>query len=84
MVGEVFGVLALANRDPDSGNQDVRNLATALLRNFERFFTFPEKDGVEPTNNPAERALRCAVQWRKTSFGSRSADEKWQSRGCSR
>src|ERR1019366_1215123 len=29
-------------------------------------------EGVEPTNNAAERALRCAVQWRKTSFGSRS------------
>src|SRR4051794_38494830 len=24
------------------------------------------------TNNAAERALRCAVQWRKISFGSRS------------
>jgi len=28
---------------------------------------------VEPTNNSAERALRCAVQWRKITFGSRSA-----------
>jgi hypothetical protein len=28
---------------------------------------------VEPTNNAAERALRIAVQWRKTSFGNRSA-----------
>ena len=27
---------------------------------------------MEPTNNVAERALRCAVQWRKISFGSRS------------
>ncbi len=64
---------ALANRYLDSDDKDVRNLATALLLNFERFFTFLEKDGVEPTNNSAERALRCAVQWRKTSFGSRSA-----------
>ena len=65
---------ALANRHLDSDDKDVRNLATALLMNFERFFTFLEKEGVEPTNNSAERALRCAVQWRKTSFGSRSAE----------
>lgn len=64
---------ALASRYLDSDDKDVRNLATALLTNFERFFTFLEKDGVEPTNNSVERALRCAVQWRKTSFGSRSA-----------
>jgi len=56
----------------DSADKDVRNLATALCLHFERFFTFLEKDGVEPTNNIAERALRCAVQWRKISFGSRS------------
>lgn len=50
------------------------NLATALFLHFERCFTFLRCDGVEPTNNSAERALRRAVQWRKTSFGSRSAE----------
>ena len=64
---------ALANRYAESGDKDVRNLALALLKHFERFFAFLRNDGVEPTNNAAERALRCAVQWRKTSFGSRSA-----------
>jgi transposase len=29
-------------------------------------------EGVEPTNNVAERALRPAVLWRKGSFGSNS------------
>jgi transposase len=29
-------------------------------------------EGVEPTNNGAERALRPAVLWRKGSFGSES------------
>jgi transposase len=29
-------------------------------------------DGVEPTNNAAERALRPAVVWRKLCFGSQS------------
>jgi transposase len=32
------------------------------------------EDGVEPTNNAAERALRTAVQWRKIMFGTRSAE----------
>ncbi len=31
-------------------------------------------EGVEPTNNAAERALRPAVLWRKGSFGSRSEE----------
>jgi hypothetical protein len=64
---------ALANRFVDSSDKDVRNLALALLRHFEKFFAFLRNEGVEPTNNSAERALRCAVQWRKVSFGSRSA-----------
>ena len=65
---------ALADSYIDCGDKDVRNLATALLAHFERFFTFLDKEGVEPTNNAAERALRCAVQWRKISFGSRSPE----------
>jgi len=31
-----------------------------------------DEDGVEPTNNVAERALRPAVLWRKGSFGTQS------------
>ena len=31
-------------------------------------------EGVEPTNNGAERALRPVVLWRKGSFGSDSGD----------
>jgi transposase len=64
---------ALGERYLDSSDKDVRNLATALFVHCEEFFVFIEQDGVEPTNNSVERALRCAVQWRKTSFGSRSA-----------
>jgi len=64
---------ALADRYLDSRDKDVANLALALLLHFEKFFAFLRNEGVEPTNNVAERALRCAVQWRKISFGSRSA-----------
>jgi len=63
---------ALAARYVDSRDKDVRNLALALMKHFEKFFAFLRNEGVEPTNNSAERALRCAVQWRKISFGSRS------------
>ena len=56
----------------DSHDRDVANLANAFGEHLERLFTFVEEPGVEPTNNKAERALRRAVQWRKTSFGNRS------------
>ena len=35
-------------------------------------WTFARVEGVEPTNNVSERALRPAVLWRKGSFGSDS------------
>ena len=35
-------------------------------------WTFARVEGVEPTNNAAERALRHAVVWRKTSHGTES------------
>ena len=44
---------------------------------FERrhyLFTFVDTEGVEPTNNAAERAIRPAVLWRKGSFGTDSSD----------
>ena len=44
-----------------------------LLEIEEALWTFAYVEGVEPTNNAAERALRTAVIWRKKSFGSRSA-----------
>ena len=44
-----------------------------LLRIEASLWTFARSGGVEPTNNAAERALRHAVQWRKTSYGTDSA-----------
>ena len=67
-------LFALAHRHVTSRDKDVRNLATALFVHHHKFFVFVHHDGVEPTNNRAERALRSAVQWRKTMFGNRSAD----------
>lgn len=45
-----------------------------LLDCWSALWTFARVDGVEPTNNAAERALRPAVLWRKGSFGTQSAD----------
>jgi len=45
-----------------------------LLDSWPALWTFTRVDGVEPTNNAAERALRPAVLWRKGSFGTRSDD----------
>jgi len=44
-----------------------------LTKWWPALWTFAQVDGVEPTNNVAERALRPAVLWRKGSFGSDSA-----------
>ena len=50
--------------------------AAALCRQLQKWWpalwTFARVEGVEPTNNGAERALRPAVLWRKGSFGADS------------
>jgi len=43
-----------------------------FLANWQHLFNFLKYDGVQPTNNAAERAIRPAVQWRKICFGSQS------------
>ncbi len=49
-------------------------LCANLLDCWPALWTFAYIDGVEPTNNAAERALRPAVLWRKGSFGTQSDD----------
>lgn len=65
---------ALGRRYVNAADHDVGNLARALFVHHPHFFTFVHEEGVEPTNNAAERALRTAVQWRKIMFGNRSED----------
>jgi transposase len=48
-------------------------MANDLTKLEPAMWTFADHDGVEPTNNLAERDLRAAVIWRKTSFGTDSA-----------
>lgn len=49
-----------------------RNLGKNLLNCFSTLWVFLYEEGVEPTNNLAERGLRPAVIWRKISGGSQS------------
>jgi transposase len=44
-----------------------------LLKLEAALWLFIRAEDVEPTNNAAERAIRPAVIWRRTSFGSDSA-----------
>ena len=43
-----------------------------LLKHKSALWNFVDQEGVEPTNNAAEQALRRGVLWRKRSFGSQS------------
>jgi transposase len=49
------------------------NIVKELLEHIDNLWTFVDVEGVEPTNNAAEQALRHAVIWRKLSFGTQSA-----------
>jgi len=51
----------------------ISGLSRELLTLWEGLWVFVTTEGVEPTNNAAERALRPAVLWRKGCFGTRSA-----------
>jgi len=44
-------------------------MAREILKLESAMWTFVQVPGVEPTNNFAERTIRHAVMWRKTSFG---------------
>jgi transposase len=44
-----------------------------ILKRREALWTFVHLEGIDPTNNASERAIRPAVLWRKGSFGTHSA-----------
>ena len=55
-----------------------RNLKTAgtcrnILSGSVALWRFLETEGIEPTNNLAERVIRTLAIWRKTSFGTQSS-----------
>lgn len=54
------------------GNKKLATTCTDLRRQWPELWRFVDEEGVEPTNNEAERQLRPAVILRKLSAGTRS------------
>ena len=63
----------LLRRGQESPDRKAAGLCRELRKWWPALWTFGQREGVEPTNNVSERALRPAVLWRKGSFGSDSA-----------
>ncbi len=65
-------VEALLAKGQVCGHSKTEGTCKAILKLKKALWTFVRVEGVEPTNNVAERAVRDAVLWRKTSFGCHS------------
>jgi transposase len=62
----------LLRRGQESPDRQAAGLCRELTKWWAALWTFARVEGVEPTNNGAEWALRPAVLWRKGSFGADS------------
>ena len=62
----------MESRLRESADRKLQALGRDLWLNWDALWNFLYVEGVEPTNNDAERALRPAVLWRKGSFGTQS------------
>src|SRR5262249_61772080 len=62
----------LLRRGEESPDRKAGALCRELTKWWPALWTFARVEGVEPTNNASERALRPAVLWRKGSFGADS------------
>lgn len=60
------------HRDHDT--EKIRHLAREILNDWPAIVAFVTQDGLPPTNNEAERALRLAVIARRLSFGTRTEE----------
>jgi len=56
----------------EADKTDAGRLARQLIREIDNLWVFLDHEGLEPTNNRAERALRFGVLWRKRSLGTQS------------
>jgi transposase len=62
----------LLRHGQENADRKAAGLCRELTKWWRALWTFARVEGVEPTNNGAEWALRPAVLWRKGSFGSDS------------
>lgn len=65
-------VEALLRQGAVSHDARLSGMCLEMLKVESAFWTFVRVEGVEPTNNHAERSIRPAVLWRKNSFGTHS------------
>ena len=63
---------ALLERIVAAGIKGVSGSCANMLAHKDALWTFVDHDGVDPTNNHAERELRAFVLWRRRSFGTQS------------
>ncbi len=63
---------ALLIQGKDVPWEKARGFSRDLANHEVALWTFVREDGIEPTNNAAERALRPAVLWRKGCFGTQT------------
>ena len=55
-------------------HRETRRTCQNILKVQQALWSFVDREGVEPTNNAAERALRRGVIWRRRSYGTQSAN----------
>lgn len=66
-------VHALLERGIAQNHPKTAKTCGLLQKHFDSMWTFVYREGVDPTNNAAELRVRHAVLWRKTSYGTHSA-----------
>lgn len=74
MLPLVFELREVLQTGCRSRDRKLVRFCTRLLDVYPALWTFAVEEGVEPTNNHAERVQRRAVLWRRRSFGCHSAD----------
>ena len=65
---------ALLQKGTICGHPKIEAMCREILSVAPAMWTFVRLEGVEPTNNSAERAIRRFVIWRKICFGTHSKD----------
>ena len=62
------------NLGSESDHTKLKALAREILNDWDAVVAFVKNPGLPATNNDAERALRCAVIFRKITFGTRTSE----------
>jgi transposase len=69
---EFYSELLLLLMLHEGADDPAGQLARSIGKQLESLWVFLDDNGVEPTNNRSERALRFGVLWRKRSHGTQS------------